>query len=291
MSWKKYNNMDELLEELPDGDEQDSGHSTPNIYGKAMQFFIALREARKDMAFTTGEVRLWRGLLTLLALQRFGNYPLRWERVTIPGGNTLLNDALNHPPVDSEILLFPNHPEWHWDGSTFYVLTWESEGKPPIDILLYSPITLVYPVADWQNVYQSIDPIKRFFLTGPGKEPEQMLNGLEAHIVYRWLENLRVFFEAALTEKNTRKNENSAQSVILRQVTRFQDDLQVSLNHSDHQGLQMCDLPGAGNAMGGFVPPLKQSVYVSIGDSADGNLAMERKFFADQLCITPVSKI
>ena len=76
MSWKKYPFMEKALDDdIQRGDDFDTGHSTPDIYGKALQFLISLnkflRDSKSDNKSKHDEesVWLWRGMLSIIALR------------------------------------------------------------------------------------------------------------------------------------------------------------------------------------------------------------------------------
>ena len=167
MNWAAYQDINTALSKgaIPKGKVFDSEHSTPDVYGRAIQHYIALQEAlavpepQQSGDYQTDAVQTWRGLITLLALRNYLDLPLYWTKVDLSDemrDTNLFFMALEHPSNRADRILFPDQEHWQWDGKVFYVLQWIPEGQNPEDILLYSPYTLVYPVAGWRKKYQKI---------------------------------------------------------------------------------------------------------------------------------------
>ena len=150
--WNQYGgDMGRAMNSIPKDTSKDSGYSTPDVYGRAAQFYLSLQSAAEQSVFTTEEVRIWRGLLTMLALRNVLSIPLRWESVNFTS-NDLLSDALAHPPMEKRQLIYPDERPYQWDGKSFYVLTWAPNGIRQCDLAIYSPMTLLHPVADWRRI-------------------------------------------------------------------------------------------------------------------------------------------
>ena len=287
--------MRDAIRLIPDGKTRDVGFSTPDIYGRASQLYLALRKAQGNAQMPdTPEVRLWRGLLTLLALRHHQDLPLKWEAVTLTEGDTI-SGALKNPSFDRNDLLFdPTHPyerNYLWNGRNFYVLTWAPENAPRQDIAIYSPLTLLYPVADWQDAFYppdasvlSADPnaafhpiadfnafLQRFF----DKETRTFQNytALQADervFVSQWLGGMIQFLQ--------RNGQSSGAVAAIHNLSQYQTDLNV--NPKDWSGLEWKAFHDGANAYEDALPkPLWSAPSLSYG-----------KIFADQVCYFKVSE-
>ena len=141
MNWIGYQDIANALSKgaVPRGKIYDSEHSTPDVYGRAIQQYISLWEAQQCKDYDGDTVRTWRGFLTLLALREHLELPLFWTKVDLTGDmqeQNLFYTALEHPVERADRLLYPGVPEWRWDGKVFYVLQWASQYEAPVDILL-----------------------------------------------------------------------------------------------------------------------------------------------------------
>ena len=68
MNWTPHTNMiDAINNAIPKGAAQDAGFSTPDIYGRASQLYLSLRKTQGASKQNSDEIRLWRGLLMLVA--------------------------------------------------------------------------------------------------------------------------------------------------------------------------------------------------------------------------------
>ena len=203
----------------PPAEDSVDGHSMPDVYGKAVQQYISLRKAADRQNFNADSVRTWRGLLTLLALQEYLHLPLDWERVDMreemSAAPNLFFSALKHPPARKNMSLFPQNADWQWNGAEFYVLRWTQPGKNPMDLLLYSPISLVYPVADWRKIFTYIARedrrVARFFDSDTGSfrsligSRGPVLQDDESRMVCFWLKKC---WNTSTTSRGTAKRTN-----------------------------------------------------------------------------------
>ena len=151
--WNQHGgDMDTAMSPIPQDTDKDDDYSTPDVYGRAAQFYLSLQSVAELSRFTSEETRVWRGLLAMLALRNVLNIPLQWEAVNFPA-NDLFSAALSRPPQEKWQLLYPDEREYQWDGKTFYALTWAPNGVRQYDLAVYSPLTLIYPVADWRRIF------------------------------------------------------------------------------------------------------------------------------------------
>ena len=113
MIWKEYPHMREVIADIPNSSgAQYADHAIPDVYGKMLQLYFALYDSNDQRKYGTNEVRLWRGLITLIALQQHLRLPLFWEKVVVPESNSgatgnMLDMALQRPPQEPGRMLFP----------------------------------------------------------------------------------------------------------------------------------------------------------------------------------------
>lgn len=134
--WNQHGgDMGKAMSSIPRDTGKDGGYSTPDVYGRAAQFYLSLQSAAEQSLFTIEEVRVWRGLLTMLALRNILNIPLKWESVNFLSSD-LLSTALSHPPDEKRQLLYPDESAYQWDGKSFYALTWAPNGIRQCDLAI-----------------------------------------------------------------------------------------------------------------------------------------------------------
>lgn len=279
MRWTEYVSITEAAEDIPDGQKQNIVDAIPDVYGKALQLYFALRGAIEKQVYNTDEVLMWRGLLTLLALQEHLNLPLSWEKVIIPESSTnQFNSALRRPPSNPQHMLFQEEDQ-QWNGTDFYVLKWKKENGAEVDLLLYSPITLVYPVADWRKVFASLCGVKWYDTTKACFLPAQeVLNEHEREIVYFWMEAAKKYF-------NFHK-QNEAQKKMATHLDRYMEDLGVVLTAQDRELFSFTEIDNdAANPVNIF-NNLKQTVQaiLPLKMSVNTRPILTNQIFADQIC-------
>ena len=181
--WKSVQNISDVLEKAPVNAGKGDECSIPDVYGKAIQFHLALKQDYNGQE-NERVVNTWRGLITLLALQKYYDLPLVWESVPMPPDKNLFCDSLKFVPEHFSIFTAPVQ---QWDGKTFHVLTWKKSGSVSEDLFLYSPATLVYPVADCLSVFSQFPEIKWFDQKNGFIAPESVLGESDKKIVAYWL--------------------------------------------------------------------------------------------------------
>lgn len=227
--WKKYEDMDNAIKDIPMGTRTTGNkHSIPDVYGRQIQFYIALEDAykcaMKSSMLDYKEVYIWRMLLSLVALKEHNNFPLMWEEVRIPGNNNdnlfykALKDIPQYPVIADDL-------ENGWINQKFMVLKWKDT-----DICLISPYTLLYPVADIDAIIKNnlllkhlLDDVESIRTknspggTGFGSE--------ERYIIYLWLSKA----ESALYPENE-KNDNET---VRYHIQKFKEELGVDTSKFD----------------------------------------------------------
>ena len=283
MEWRPHATMQDAMKAIPDGASQDAGFSTPDIYGRASQFYLALRKMQgaKDEEISKSEdVRLWRGLLTLLALRHHHNLPLRWEAVKLTLGDKV-SDALREPAFEKDDLLFDpedsEEKEYIWDGKNFYVLTWELESGGTHDLAVYSPLTLLYPVADWKDILKEISAhhvfLGRFYDAGELRfQTCSVLEKDERYFTDLWLKKMI----DALQNTGMRGGPTPAARAVIQHLNNFRTDLRVA-SSSDESLIYEAFHAGSGSLVGAVPEPLWNAFQLQDG-----------QVFSDQICILRV---
>lgn len=277
MQWKPYGSIISVVNDIPDGPIHDVADAIPDVYGKALQLYFDLTDADQKRTYHTDSVLMWRGLITLFALQGHLNLPLFWEEVPMPTSSENPFDiALSRPPSNPKHMLF-DQSSMQWDGSKFYVLSWKEKSSKADDLLLYSPTTLVYPTANWCKIFADLPDVKwyspsekRFVAT------EDVLNVHERKIVYFWLMELKKQFNHS--------QPNEAQKMMARHLNQYMKDLKVSLLEKDQNLFSLTDI--GRNNPSDILANLKQTVKAVIGvcPSAEEKPILTNRLFADQIC-------
>lgn len=271
--WKEYQNMGQAIDDIPSGERPEEPYSIPDVYGKAIQLCLSLHEAYENQRYDGDAVQTWRGLVTLLALQNYLELPLAWEKVSMPDGKNPFSDALRRPPKGFSVF---SDPARAWDGTTFYVLKWAPEDGEERDLLLYSPATLVYPVADWREAFGKIPEIKWFDRKqGCFSLPEPALEEPERKLVSHWLRRMEDSLNAAPAAGQDRLRDS-----LLHHIRQYGIDLGVSLRDGERQSLK--DEPITKNGDFRVLGQLNSSVKVVLQFGTEDIPATE--LFSEQIC-------
>lgn len=269
--WTSVQNIGSVLEDVPikavEGDEC----SIPDVYGKAIQFHLALKQDYNGLK-NEREVNTWRGLITLLALQKYYDFPLVWKSVSMPTDENLLCDSLKFIPEHFSIFA---DPVQQWDGRTFHVLTWKKSENTSVDLFLYSPATLVYPVADWPSVFSQLPEIEWFDRENGFIAPESVLGESDKKIMAYWLG------QTINMVQRKGERDNPSKQMVLGHLNQYLKDLHVNLTPKDL--LSFRQVPINGNAeMSAALDALNYTVEVTLHFGNDRIPA--NRLFSDQIC-------
>ena len=309
--------MSKAMSAIPKDGGEDGGYSTPDVYGRAAQFYLALEKAANNQpnrfanSFGNPAEQLsddeltWRGFLTMIALRNILDLPLRWEQESF----TLRNDdrlgsALAHPPQRRDQFLYPDEEEYLWDGEgkknwnhrtlTFYVLTWAPNGTAQTDLAIYSPMTFLYPVADWRAIFSSISEleVEKFFdpAAHAFRNCVQSLQAGERKLVYFWLQAMIRHLNGETIEGKAdherrfyRGTNSTAKQTMQENLNRYIRDLEMedeSLRGTQPSGLEWKKFPEYnGVAFTGLPKPLSFTYDVP-----------GPPLFADQICFFKVEQ-
>lgn len=275
--WKSVQNISDVLEKAPVNAGKGDECSIPDVYGKAIQFHLALKQDYNGQE-NERAVNTWRGLITLLALQKYYDLPLVWESVPMPPDKNMFCDSLKFVPEHFSIFTAPVQ---QWDGKTFHVLTWKKSGSVSEDLFLYSPATLVYPVADCLSVFSQFPEIKWFDQKNGFIAPESVLGESDKKIVAYWLKQ-----SIDLIRKSAGRD-NLSRQMVLGHLNRYLKDLNVNLQEKDE--LSFGQVPINGDAgMSTALGALNYTVEVTLHFGDDRVPA--NRLFSDQICYFKNSK-
>lgn len=219
--WNQISSLKEIAEALEENEGE--GFSIPSIYEAAICFQKALlnfEENRKGGL--PNEVIKWRCLLAVLALQGIKNYPVSFEREDFKGCSGPFLKALEMRPKE-RLLTAPVEEDWSW--LPFYIVKYEG-----VDIALFSPATILYPVAKLEEKLKACRSFpwydrERSCLM----EPQTGMADEEKRTVYAWLERLRKRLAdmLELNGKNGCRVNRELLQAVEKQVTEFQDALEI----------------------------------------------------------------
>lgn len=229
-SWHRFENLQEVLDKM---DRQENGeedkHSIPDVYGRAIQLRISMETLKRKSDLEakyliTREILNWRGILTMIALQDLLHLEVSFEKVTLAENEKAFDEALKYAPK-AEI---PGIQEG-WGQGIFYIIKLKGDSDvEETDIALFSPMTIVYPVADLGKkmpVAEEVswfDYTKRKFLN-----PAEVLTKTEKTVVCVWLEKL----QEILTENAEGQDNESADltDILLFHLNNYQEELRRGL--------------------------------------------------------------
>lgn len=274
MAFKEYHNLKVLLKDMPDrGAVEGDRHSIPDIYGRAIQFYIAMEKAY-DEEERIEEVRLWRGLISLIALKNYRQYPIAWEHVRLADNGSIFKKSLQYVP---HISIF-HSSNMEWDGTNFYVLKWvQNPGETGKDIFLYSPSTLIYPVADIYEVLGGIEGLEWFdYKNKKILEIESILSAPQKKVVYFWLSRI-----SKSLNNGGQFSENKPNAVIQYHIKAFMDDLGISLNSKEEKYFKVEDINNSLSAQIGEAAWLNKTIDIQIAET--GTSFKYTELFSDQL--------
>lgn len=278
--WNEYSDIMQAMGAIPNGSVQNADHAIPDVYGKALHLYFALLKPNRTSH--EQEIYLWRGLLALLALQDYLDLPLAWERVSLPQmlpnqTENLFDAALRHPPREARRVLSTD-PREQWNGKDFYVLSWIDENDTPIDLLIYSPITLVCPVANWRKIFAGLERIKWFdHINGRFLKPEDVLNDQEKRIVRFWLDGISERFNLPAA--------NEGQRMISQQLGQYIKDLNAPLSDEERLNYRFEEIAVRQAPPSDLFRDLKMTVKSTLpGENPGGGPIIVNQLFADQLC-------
>lgn len=276
--WSQILNMDDFIGTFPGGTAQGDECSIPDVYGRAIQFRLALKDSH-EQKISTNEVNVWRGLITLLALQNYYDFPIEWEKVALSEGKDVFSKSLKLIPSNFSIFSQKNQ---QWNGTDFYVLKWNTGDGTADDICLYSPATLLYPVADWREKFPKFLNVE-WFDQGGFIAPEQVLLESDKKIVAFWLGNIIQQIQSEVNEYP----DNEMALMVVRLCNRYLEDLGFDLVTNklvtkDLSSLALKAFSANNDELKPALGVLSESVEVTL--TFDKTTVPAKSLFSDQVC-------
>lgn len=213
--WAHFDDLQDVLKSMKKCETgYEDKHSIPDVYGRALQFYIALISGRENEHIQNRivdnqiEIVQWRGVLSMLALKDTLGLPLKIEHVEYCKDTNAFDKAIQYPPTISVC------PSFKWNGKNFSIITLEEETKVSVtDIALFSPASLIYPVADLEKKMPDIKAIRWFdYKSKNFIDPVKVFTLEEAVMVSFWLDKNIKDLEN-LKNKNLKINEDIYQTV------------------------------------------------------------------------------
>lgn len=181
----KINDIDQIFNSVPGINEGDTRYSIPDVYGRAIRLGIILMETQgKSENELPEEIWEWRGILTLLALKDFLELDIQIESIpltSLPESEKSFRKAITLTPKKGVI----KHRNWDWN--TYHIIKIKGKTGHYQDIALFSPSTLIYPIADLNEVMPKLENVKWFSKNG-FVNPVGCLNEEQREIVYYWIQ-------------------------------------------------------------------------------------------------------
>lgn len=241
--WHRFDNLRDVLKimEKSETGEEDK-HSIPDVYGRAIQLKITLASAkdkyeRKKVLFLSKEIIEWRGILTVLALQHFLGIGIKIKEIKYMNENTAFDKAIKYAPSAN---MFGGQSEW--EQRIFYMVKIKGDEGNWEDIALFSPMTIVYPVADLGIKLPIVKQLKWFdYKERKFLNPTDVLYKTEKMLVCAWLDNLRKQLVSIAHNTNCRNLDTELIDIILFHLDSYKEELQKELSESERIGKNCFD--------------------------------------------------
>lgn len=232
--WTSFRDMQDVLGHMEKaGQDGQDGCAIPDIYGRALQNGILLKESDRTIGIypDNQEIRAWRGILAIIALQDYLELPLRLDCIQYRGGKHAFDKALQQP---MDVGMFDKAVGFCNDR--YYMLTWKRPGEERgDDIGFFSPLTLVCPMA---NLSGEAPVAQVHWFNGKAfQDPVVLLDDVEKSIVLYWLSKLKETVSGWDNEEGSRQKE--WQNMILRHILRYIKDLENNIN-VQYKGKKNC---------------------------------------------------
>ncbi len=283
-TWKEFDDLQQVLdmmEKCETGGEDK--HSIPDVYGRLLQFGIALDNIKVNgQAYNyTKEILNWRGILAAIALQDFLGFTMKVEALHYLSNGTAFDEALKY---------FPNSSLYNVSNAkgniTYYILMIKGENKPEfVDIALFSPITLFFPVADIEKKIPCLkkmnwfDTENREFL-----DPAKKLTKTEKLIVRFWIMYL---VENVTKMVNAKKLPNSKSvQTVLNHLEKFKKDLEQGLSNEDWLQKRCFEPKVCGNEIQNDLASFVFNYTVKVGISFEEKYISYNELFASRIYYT-----
>lgn len=217
----ELNKIDDIFKDVAGVEDDRTGCSIPDVYGRVVELGILLNNSlNRGEKYLPEKLLQWRGILTILALQDFLKLDIEIE--TIP----LTNFANGLYAFNKAIMLTPKNgvideAGWNWDAYHIIKLR-ENSSKEYIDIAIFSPSTLIYPVADLNEIMPDLEEIT-WFDNKKFVNPVECLIIDQKQVVCHWLTemiNQLSFLANKLGVKNN--GEPNTIDIIIKQLEKYE---------------------------------------------------------------------
>lgn len=194
-SWNSEKNIDAVISGIDDRGHKHGATSNPDVYGRMFGYQLSLGNSLTDKDNNWAEVLKWRGIITLLALKDYLNLDLVIEKIEIPRTG-FMEIAFSHAlALSPQASMFTDDEtvDWDWNWKQFYVIKLRRTKNEYADVALFSPLTIVYPVAELESKMPDWPQISWFNWTegkGEFRDPAVCLKKEEKMAVVYWLEEM-----------------------------------------------------------------------------------------------------
>lgn len=209
-NWRREKGIDDVIGRMRDMGYKRGMTSNPDVYGRVFGYQSGLKDALDNGDRGREEVLKWRGVITLLALKDYFDLDLVIEKVEIPKTG-MMKIAFSYAlALTPQTVMFKDdrNKEWDWNWEQFYVIKLRYQSNDYVDIALFSPMTIIYPVVDLERKMPVIPQVTWFNrIDGKGefKDPSYYLQKEEKMVVVYWLtnieNNLKMLSESKATDK------------------------------------------------------------------------------------------
>ena len=183
----KINSIEQIFNAVPKISDKEIRYAIPDVYGRAIRLGIILTETQEKEEYELPEDILeWRGILTLLALKDFLGLDIQIESIpliSLPESEKSFRKAITLTPKKGVI----EHMDWEWNWNTYHIIKIKGRKGDYQDIALFSPSTLIYPIADLNEVMPRVEGVSWIGKNG-FVNPVECLDEVQKEIMYYWLQ-------------------------------------------------------------------------------------------------------
>ena len=186
---ERINSIDAVIENIKDIDGKSHVDLMPDVFGRAIKYQVALKEACRKDGNLSLEILQWRGIITLLALKDYLDLEISIEKVDLPNSSQRELAFATALLLSPQTTLFDNSDGSDWNWKQFYVIKMRDERNRYVDIALFSPTVIVYPVAKIEKKMPESSQVS-WFVKKKFIDPATCLNTAEKTAVIYWIANV-----------------------------------------------------------------------------------------------------
>lgn len=182
---EKITSIDTVIEKIKDIDGKSHIDYMPDVFGRVIKYQVALKEdcGKENLSL---EVLQWRGIITLLALKDYLDLDIAIEKVGLPDNLERSPAFATAVSLSPQTMLFDNREEGDWNWKQFYAIKMRGEENKYVDIALFSPTVIVYPVAEIEEKMPKVSQVG-WFVEKTFVNPADYLNPAEKAAVTYWI--------------------------------------------------------------------------------------------------------